>query len=253
MKHGGIVAEATNLSAATRYYPTVSGNIGRDTQHKALLAVYVATSGGVTLTFEATIEDPDRDKILPANLVWIDVTTEVFRRSTAAKGAASFVDVTDMLLLNVTRYRRVRIKSVTADASNAVRIVELSNDEPDSISSASGLATEVTLAAVLAKLPDDAATQTTLAAVLAYLANLAAESTVAQPTVWTAVTKSDATDLTALATKGLLVGGAGDLAVRLVGAPSTTVTLAVQAGQYVPGKFTRVMAATTATGIVALS
>jgi hypothetical protein len=73
------------------------------------------------------------------------------------------------------------------------------------------------------------------------------------PTIWTAVAKSDSTDLTGLATKGLLVGGAGDIAVRLSGAPSTTVTQTVVAGQYLPGNFTRVMAATTATGITALS
>lgn len=78
-------------------------------------------------------------------------------------------------------------------------------------------------------------------------------SAVVTPSTWTAVTPADATDLTALATKGLLVGVAGNIAVRTVGAPATTVTLAVVAGQYLPGQFTRVMAATTATGIVALS
>ena len=73
------------------------------------------------------------------------------------------------------------------------------------------------------------------------------------PTTATAITASDSTDVTATTAGGILVGGAGNLAVRTVGAPSTTVTIAVVAGQYVPVQCTRVMAATTATGIVGLS
>lgn len=65
-----------------------------------------------------------------------------------------------------------------------------------------------------------------------------------------AVTPSDATDLTGV--RGLYVGGAGDLAVRLVGAPTTTVTIStVAAGTLLPIRVTRVMAATTATAITA--
>lgn len=108
----------------------------------------------------------------------------------------------------------------------------------------SALATQATLAAVLAKLiaaPATAALQT------------AANALLAIPTLHTAITASDATDLTAVANVGVIVGGAGNLAYRLTGAPSTTVTLPVQAGQYVPGQFTRVMAATTATGIVGVA
>lgn len=66
----------------------------------------------------------------------------------------------------------------------------------------------------------------------------------------TAITPSDATDLTTLASIGVTIGVAGNLAFRMAGAPSTTITLAVVAGQYIEGQFTRIMAATTATGIV---
>lgn len=93
-------------------------------------------------------------------------------------------------------------------------------------SGATALATEATMSAIAALLPS--------------------------PTLPTAITASDATDLTSLVNVGVLVGGAGDLAFRLTGAPSTTVTLAVVAGQFVPGQFTRVMAATTATNLVGL-
>jgi hypothetical protein len=73
------------------------------------------------------------------------------------------------------------------------------------------------------------------------------------PTTHTAITKSDATDLTSLANVGVIIGGAGDLAYRCTGNPSTTVTLTVVAGQFIPGQFTRVMAATTATNIVGVA
>lgn len=66
-----------------------------------------------------------------------------------------------------------------------------------------------------------------------------------------AVTASDSTDLTG--TRGLYVGGAGNVAVRCIHSPDTTVTLnSVPAGSIIPIQVTRVMAATTATNIVAL-
>lgn len=92
-----------------------------------------------------------------------------------------------------------------------------------------------------APLPDGAATETTLAAIL---------ELGAAPSTHTAITAADATDVTAIANVGVYIGGAGNLAYRTAGAPTTTVTLAVVAGQFVWGQFTRVMTATTATGIV---
>ncbi len=65
-----------------------------------------------------------------------------------------------------------------------------------------------------------------------------------------AVTASDSTDLTGV--RALYVGGAGDLAVRMINDPTTTVTLStVAAGSLLPMRVTRVMAATTATAITA--
>lgn len=72
---------------------------------------------------------------------------------------------------------------------------------------------------------------------------------IAQPTVFTAVTISDSTDLTALATKGIFcsvpLGVTTTLALRLLGASSTTVTVVLYSSQYLPGMFTRVMSAGT--------
>lgn len=65
-----------------------------------------------------------------------------------------------------------------------------------------------------------------------------------------AVTPSDATDLTGV--RGVYVGGAGDLVVRMVNDPTTTVTIStVTAGSLLPLRVTRIMAATTATAITA--
>ena len=65
-----------------------------------------------------------------------------------------------------------------------------------------------------------------------------------------AVTASDATDLTGV--RALHVGGAGDVAVRMINDPNTTVTIStVAAGTILPLRVTRVMAATTATAITA--
>lgn len=66
-----------------------------------------------------------------------------------------------------------------------------------------------------------------------------------------AVTPSDATALTS---RAIWVGGAGDLSVRLSGATSTTVVFtAVPAGSLLPISVVRVMAATTATNINVLN
>lgn len=66
-----------------------------------------------------------------------------------------------------------------------------------------------------------------------------------------AVTASDSTDLTGA--RALFVGGEGNVAVRMINDPSTTVTLTgVTAGSILPLRVTRVMAATTATNITAL-
>lgn len=83
---------------------------------------------------------------------------------------------------------------------------------------------------------------TTLETTLAAIQTLATT-----PTIPAQITPSDDTDTSTLTAKGLLVEVAGDLAIRGTGAPSTTVTITVVAGQYVPIQCSRVMAATTAT------
>lgn len=104
---------------------------------------------------------------------------------------------------------------------------------------------------------DDAgAAKVSIAGGLALIATAALQSAlnslVATPTTPTAITKSDSTDTTTITAKGILVGGAGNVVVRGVGS-TTDVTIAAVAGQYIPLQASRVMAATTATGLVGLS
>lgn len=82
-------------------------------------------------------------------------------------------------------------------------------------------------------------------------ATQAAVEKVIPATLAAAVTPSDSTALTS---RAVWVGGAGDLSVRLSGAASTTVVFtAVPAGSLLPISVVRVMAATTATNINVLN
>lgn len=69
------------------------------------------------------------------------------------------------------------------------------------------------------------------------------------PSRWVTCTPSDSTDLTG--SIGLYVGGTGNVSVQCLNAAGVTVVFAtVPAGSLIPGNFTRVMAATTATTIL---
>lgn len=66
------------------------------------------------------------------------------------------------------------------------------------------------------------------------------------PGRWVTVTPSDDTDLTG--SIGIYVGGAGNVSARTLNNADTTVVFtAPPVGTFIPGNFTRVMAATTAT------
>ena len=74
---------------------------------------------------------------------------------------------------------------------------------------------------------------------------------VAAPSSFAAVTPSDTTPLPA-GTQSLWVGGVGNLVVKGLDGVTATFT-AVPAGTLIRGQFSRVMAATTATLIVAMA
>lgn len=72
-------------------------------------------------------------------------------------------------------------------------------------------------------------------------------------TILTAVTKSDTVGLVGGACRGIYVGGAGDLVVKDASGGAAVTLKAVPAGSVLPIRVSFVMAATTATDIVALS
>lgn len=101
------------------------------------------------------------------------------------------------------------------------------------------------------KVDGSAVTQPISAASLPLPTSAATNLAVAQPTTSVAITPSDSTDLTATVTKGLWVGTAGNVAIKLSADSAAVVLSNVPSGTYVPGAFARVMATnTTATNIV---
>lgn len=80
---------------------------------------------------------------------------------------------------------------------------------------------------------------------------LATEELQRSPRRAVSVTKSDSTDVTKTAKRGLWIGGAGDVSVMYAGDTVAVTLLAVPAGTFLPGEFKRVMSTgTTATSII---
>jgi len=106
------LANLTDIAAATNYYPDVNG-------HKMTgfndLSVLYSISGGVTLTIEVS-----QDDIEDTPTIWVDITEAGYDLGTNQTGAASFVDLTGIVDFDNLNVTRIRLKSVTSDATNAV-------------------------------------------------------------------------------------------------------------------------------------
>jgi len=103
------LVDDTNLGAATVYYPSATGQSMANLNN---VSTHGVTSGGVTTTFEARIDD---------STDWVDITPAGYRLDDNTTGNASFVDQTFMLDFDDLHVRHIRIKSVTADATNGVQ------------------------------------------------------------------------------------------------------------------------------------
>jgi hypothetical protein len=99
----------TNLAAATNYYPSSTGQALGMFKHVTIQGV---TSGGVTTTFEAKIDD---------STDWVDITKSGYRLDDGTTLNTSFVDQTFVMDYENLNVRDFRIKSVTSDATNAVQ------------------------------------------------------------------------------------------------------------------------------------
>jgi len=101
--------DTTNVAAATNYYPSSSGQVMGNYNN---VSIHGVTSGGVTFTVEAKIDD---------STDWVDITPAGYRLDDNTSGNASLIDQTFMMDFDDLRVRNVRIKSVTADATNGVQ------------------------------------------------------------------------------------------------------------------------------------
>lgn len=99
----------TNKAAETSYY-TITGDRITD------VAVHLLTTGGVTVTCEATLYSS------PESGDWVDITESMKSLLTGVDSAASFIDKTDIIQINNIMVRGFRVKVVTADASNTVEV-----------------------------------------------------------------------------------------------------------------------------------
>lgn len=118
------LVNATNLSATTRYYPTEATDRGMPVSPATLrTTLEMVCSGGVTVTIEGSLDDKDQDGPERTE-TFVDITKLCKSANTGTDGAASFVDKTDLVLIPPTLgLARLRIKVVTSDATNAVRLV----------------------------------------------------------------------------------------------------------------------------------
>lgn len=110
----------TNVAADTYYYTITSDRLSS-------VSVMMECTGGVTVTFEGTMDDPTTG-------TWVDITESGSSLLTGASSAASFVDQTDIIDYDSLRLKAFRIKVVTADNTNTVRILTAVENEVVSVS-----------------------------------------------------------------------------------------------------------------------
>lgn len=101
--------DTTNVAAATNYYPSSDGQPFGNYNN---VSIHGETSGGVTFTVEVKIDD---------STDWVDITRAGYRLDDNTTGNASLVDQSFIMDFDDLHVRHIRIKSVTADATNGVQ------------------------------------------------------------------------------------------------------------------------------------
>ena len=104
-----IQVDSTDVAAGTNYYPS---SAGQTLTPYTNLNVQGVTSGGVTFTLEVTNDDD-----------WIDITQAGYRKDDNSSGNTSLVDQSFSMDWQDLQTVKWRIKSVTSDATNAVKYV----------------------------------------------------------------------------------------------------------------------------------
>lgn len=123
----------TDISAATRYYPPLNGSetdsSGKTIEGGMRTLAIQATITDATVTVEATLEDSKDigDGTTSSTPNWVDVTKTGKKLSTGATGSASLT-ASDILLFEGIPIKAYRVKVVTADATNAIRLTAIEGD-----------------------------------------------------------------------------------------------------------------------------
>lgn len=115
---GGLVivlVDEVDLSADTYYYPSSDGIEMKGFDD---FSIGYVLSGGVTLTIEA-IQDVEAEE----TPTWMDITLAGYNVNTNVTGNVSFVDVTGLVDFDNANLSKFRIKIVTSDNTNGVKVV----------------------------------------------------------------------------------------------------------------------------------
>lgn len=103
------LVDTTNLSADTYYYPS---STGRTLGNFNNVTIHGETTGGVTVTVEAKIDD---------STDWLDITKAGYRIDANTTNITSLIDQSFGLAFDKLHMGEVRIKSVTSDNTNGVQ------------------------------------------------------------------------------------------------------------------------------------
>jgi len=117
-----LLYSADNVSAATRYFPTTTGDVGIEMGEHTVATVGIIVSGGVTITIEGCMRRLDHPTDAGLTDAWVDITGQFVDLSTGLSGTTSFVDVSKILQANGLNVERIRVKTVTSDTSNSLDI-----------------------------------------------------------------------------------------------------------------------------------
>lgn len=114
-----LITNITNVSAATRYYPAATGDIGIEMAGYTVASIGFVMTGGVTLTIEGCMRKLGADGLTDT---WVDITKAFINLNTGVAAAASFVDSNGILQCNGLCIDRIRVKIVTSDAAQSAQV-----------------------------------------------------------------------------------------------------------------------------------
>jgi hypothetical protein len=113
--HRSLVVNRTNTATGTTYIPSAGGWA---LTGKGAVSIHIKVAGGVTVTIEASNEEPYQD-LGKATIDWCDVTKFFVDLETAADGNTNFADEETIAQANGLCVNRFRLKTVRSDATNS--------------------------------------------------------------------------------------------------------------------------------------